>query len=59
MAAEELAAFKPRSAAEALYALAEIERRRGDLVSAEHSLLQAHQLGRDPQPGLALVRLAQ
>jgi hypothetical protein len=27
--------------------------------SAEHSYLQAHELGRDPQPGLALVRLAQ
>jgi ATP/maltotriose-dependent transcriptional regulator MalT len=58
-AAEELAAFKPRSAAEALYALAEIRRRRGDLAAAEYSYLQAHELGRDPQPGLALVRLAQ
>ena len=58
-AAEELAAFKPRSAAEALYALAEIQRRRGNLAAAEHSYLQAHELGRDPQPGLALVRLAQ
>jgi ATP/maltotriose-dependent transcriptional regulator MalT len=58
-AAEELTAFKPRSAAQALYALAEIQRRRGDLAAAEHSYLQAHQLGRDPQPGLALVRLAQ
>src|SRR4030095_15527556 len=25
----------------------------------EHSYLQAHELGRDPQPGLALVRRAQ
>ena len=57
-AAEELAAFKPRSAAEALYALAEIRRRRGDLAAAEHSYLQAHEFGRDPQPGLALVWLA-
>jgi ATP/maltotriose-dependent transcriptional regulator MalT len=58
-AAEELTAFKPTSAAEALYALAEIRRRRGDLAAAEHSYLQAYQLGRDPQPGLALVRLGQ
>jgi ATP/maltotriose-dependent transcriptional regulator MalT len=58
-AAEELTAFKPRSAAEALYALAEIRRRRGDLMGAEHSLLRAHELGRDPQPCLSLVRLAQ
>ena len=59
MASEELAAFKPRSAANALYALGEIQRRRGDLDGAEHSFLRAHELGRDPQPGLALVRLAQ
>jgi ATP/maltotriose-dependent transcriptional regulator MalT len=58
-AGDELAAFKPRSAAEALYALAEIQRRRGDLAGAEHSFLRAHELGRNPQPGLALVRLAQ
>lgn len=58
-AGEELTAFKPRSAAEALYALAEIRRRRGDLAGAEQSYLRAHALGRDPQPGLALVRLAQ
>jgi ATP/maltotriose-dependent transcriptional regulator MalT len=58
-AGEELAAFKPRSAGEALYALAEIQRRRGDLAGAEHSFLRAHELGRDPQPGLSLVRLAQ
>jgi ATP/maltotriose-dependent transcriptional regulator MalT len=58
-AAEELAAFKPRSAAEAFYALAEIRRRRGDLTDAEHCYLQAHELGRDSQPGLALLRLAQ
>ncbi len=58
-AGDELAAFKPRSAGEALYALAEIQRRRGDLAGAENSFLRAHELGRDPQPGLSLVRLAQ
>jgi ATP/maltotriose-dependent transcriptional regulator MalT len=58
-AAEELASFKPRSAAEAFYALGELQRRRGDIAAAEGAFLRAHQLGRDPHPGLALVRLAQ
>jgi ATP/maltotriose-dependent transcriptional regulator MalT len=58
-AAEELAVFKPRSAADAFSTLGEIRRRRGDLSGAEECFLRAHQLGGDPQPGLALVRLAQ
>ena len=58
-AAEELASFKPQSAAEAFYALGELHRRRGDVSAAEGDFLRAHQLGRDPHPGLALVRLAQ
>ncbi|MGH3691325.1 MAG: LuxR C-terminal-related transcriptional regulator [Acidimicrobiia bacterium] len=57
-ARDELAAFKPRSAAEASYSLGELRRRRGDLVGAEEAFRRAHELGRDPQPGLALVRLA-
>ncbi len=55
----ELAMFKPRSAGEAFYALGELHRRRGEIAAAEDAFLQAHKLGRDPQPGLALVRLAQ
>jgi DNA-binding NarL/FixJ family response regulator len=31
----------------------------GDLAGAEEAFLTAHELGRDPQPGLALLRLAQ
>jgi len=31
----------------------------GDLHAAEEAFRQAHELGRDPQPGLALVRLAE
>lgn len=58
-AADELAALKPASAAEAYYALGEILLRRGDLADAENSFRRAHELGRDPQPGLALVRLMQ
>jgi ATP/maltotriose-dependent transcriptional regulator MalT len=58
-AGDELASFKPRSAADAFYALADIQRRRGDLAGAHLSFRRAHELGRSPYPGLALVRLAQ
>jgi class 3 adenylate cyclase/tetratricopeptide (TPR) repeat protein len=39
--------------------LGEIRLRIGDLVGAEEAFSTAYELGRDPQPGLALVRLAQ
>jgi len=58
-AGDELAAFKPRSAGEAWYALGELHRRRGDGAAAEDAFGRAHELGHDPHPGLALVRLAQ
>jgi DNA-binding CsgD family transcriptional regulator/tetratricopeptide (TPR) repeat protein len=58
-AGEELAAFKPPSAAEAFAALGELCRRRGDFAGAEDAFRRAHELGGDTQPGLALVRLAQ
>lgn len=41
------------------YQQAEIQRLRGDFAEAEESYRQAHQAGHDPQPGLALLRLAQ
>jgi len=43
----------------AFYQQAELHRLRGDLVKAEEAYRQASQLGRTPQPGLALLRLAQ
>jgi class 3 adenylate cyclase len=43
----------------ALYEIGEIRLRRGELAAAEEAFAQAHELGRPPQPGLALVRLAQ
>jgi DNA-binding CsgD family transcriptional regulator len=58
-AAEELATFDPGAAAGAFLQLAEIRRRRGDLVEAETAFARAHELGGEPQPGLALLRLAQ
>jgi DNA-binding CsgD family transcriptional regulator len=41
------------------YEVGEIRRRRGDLAGAEEAYTLAHEVGRDPQPGLALLRLAQ
>ena len=46
-------------AAAAFLQLAEIRRRHGDLTAAEAAYTKAHELGEDPQPGLALLRLAQ
>jgi len=43
----------------AYYQLAEIQRLRGDLAAAEESYLQASLAGRDPEPGMSLLRLGQ
>ncbi|MDO0909901.1 LuxR C-terminal-related transcriptional regulator [Streptomyces sp. DT2A-34] len=56
---EELLPFERRTAAEAVYLAGQIQRRRGELAAAEESYDRTHELGRDPQPGLALLRLAQ
>jgi tetratricopeptide (TPR) repeat protein len=58
-ATEELIGFSPALAAEALYETGEVRRRRGDLEGAEAAFERAHELGVEPQPGLALLRLAQ
>lgn len=58
-ACEELREFNVGYAAEALYRVGEIRLSRGDLPAAEEAFREAHELGRDPQPGLALVRLAE
>ncbi|MBT2388655.1 LuxR family transcriptional regulator [Streptomyces sp. ISL-1] len=55
----ELLPYEARTAAEAFYLTGGIQRRRGELAAAEASYDRAHELGRDPQPGLALLRLAQ
>ena len=54
-----LKAFGARATGEALYRQAEIHRLRGELSEAEQRYGEASQNGRDPQPGLALLRLAQ
>lgn len=58
-AAEDLESHDPPLAAEALYEIAELRRRRGDQAGAEEAFEHAHRLGLEPQPGLALLRLAQ
>jgi DNA-binding NarL/FixJ family response regulator len=58
-ACEEMMRFEPHLAGEAYYVAAEVLRRRGDLLGAEEAFEAARDLGQDPQPGLALVRLAQ
>lgn len=45
--------------AEGHYQIGEIKRLRGDLEGAEGAYQEGHRLGRDPEPGLALLRLAQ
>lgn len=57
-ACEDLLCYEPRLAGEAFYVVGEIRRRRGDLAAAEVAYVRAHELGREPQPGLALLRLA-
>jgi DNA-binding NarL/FixJ family response regulator len=49
----------PRSTADAFYEMAEIHRLRGDHAQAEDGYRDASRYGREPQPGLALLRLAQ
>jgi DNA-binding CsgD family transcriptional regulator len=51
--------FNPRVAARAFYETGEIRRRVGNLAGAEEAFARAHELGLQPQPGLALLRLAQ
>jgi ATP/maltotriose-dependent transcriptional regulator MalT len=58
-ATEELMEFSPPMAAEALYETGDVRRRRGDHAGAEEAFERAHELGFEPQPGLALLRLAQ
>ncbi|WP_168625761.1 MULTISPECIES: response regulator transcription factor [unclassified Cryobacterium] len=44
---------------DAYYECGEILRLRGELIDAEESFVRAARFGTDPQPGLALLRLAQ
>ena len=48
-----------QAAAAALYQQAEVHRLKGEFAAAEEAYRGASQLGLEPQPGLALLRLAQ
>jgi class 3 adenylate cyclase len=58
-AADELESFIPAAVGLALYEIGEIRLRRGDLPAAEDALFRAQSLGRDPEPALSLLRLAE
>jgi ATP/maltotriose-dependent transcriptional regulator MalT len=58
-ACEVLADHHPETAGSARYQMAEIQRLRGNLAEAEESYRRASQAGRDPEPGMSLLRLAQ
>jgi class 3 adenylate cyclase len=49
----------PGEAGQAIYELGEIQLRRGDLSGAAASFRSAIEAGREPQPGLALLRVAE
>jgi class 3 adenylate cyclase len=44
---------------DAFYEIGEIKRRKGDFAGAEEAFARAHEYGRNPEPGLSLVRLGQ
>lgn len=56
---EELEGISTENVAEGWYQVGESRRLRGDLAGAEAAYRDAHRHGRDPQPGLALLRLVQ
>jgi class 3 adenylate cyclase len=58
-ACEELHDFERSITAGGYYEIGEIRRRRGDFAAAEEAYGKANELGANPQPGLALLRLAE
>jgi len=58
-ACAELESYNVFTTAAGYYQIGEIRRRRGDFAAAEEAYRKAHELGREPQPGQALLRLAQ
>jgi class 3 adenylate cyclase len=58
-ACAELESYNIFTTAAGHYQVGEIRRRRGDFAAAEEAYRRAHELGREPQPGQALLRLAQ
>jgi class 3 adenylate cyclase len=59
LACDELRDFAVAYAGEGFYQIGEVRFRLGDYGAAEQAFAEAHEHGRDPQPGLAMLRLAQ
>jgi class 3 adenylate cyclase len=58
-ASDELLGYIPAAVGQAHYQIGQIRLLRGDLAGAEEALLQGHSFGRDPEPTLSLLRLAE
>jgi class 3 adenylate cyclase len=58
-ACEEVQDFDRFVTAGGYYEIGEIRRRRGDFAAADEAFRTANELGRSPQPGLALLQLAE
>jgi class 3 adenylate cyclase len=58
-ACEELQDFDRAITAGGYYEIGEIRRRRGEFAAAHEAFRTANELGRSPQPGLALLQLAE
>ncbi|HET7701143.1 MAG TPA: adenylate/guanylate cyclase domain-containing protein [Candidatus Limnocylindria bacterium] len=58
-ACEEIMRYEIPVVAEAFYEIGSIRLRMGDLPAAEEAFRQAHEAGQLPEPGLALIRLAE
>ena len=58
-ACDELREYNHFITANGYYEIGEIRRRRGDFAAAEEAFAKARELGREPEPGLALLRLSQ
>ena len=56
---DELRDFHAGYAAAALYEIGEIRLSRGDLAEAGDAFRRAHEMGKEPNPGLALLHLAE
>jgi class 3 adenylate cyclase len=59
LACDELQDFERYITASGHYEIGEIRRRLGDFAAAEEAYGRANELGADPQPGLALLNLAE